>query len=109
MNDPAVTCTIDLTAPGKQIGRLQFPKISNTAGWAYDFVPIATIGNGEGPTVLVSGGNHGLGGAVRECPGAAGANAKSVDLARRGPLEGSCVRQGGARTSGAHRARFSRR
>jgi len=56
---PAVTSSIDLQAPGKQIGRLQFPKISNTAGWAYDFVPIATIANGEGPTVLVSGGNHG--------------------------------------------------
>ena len=57
--DPAVSCTIDLTAPGKQIGRLQYPKITNTAGWAYSFVPIATIANGDGPTVLVSGGNHG--------------------------------------------------
>ena len=57
--DPAVTSTIDLTAPGKQIGRLQYPKISNTGGWAYSFVPVATIANGDGPTVLVSGGNHG--------------------------------------------------
>jgi len=56
---PAVTATIDLAAPGKQLGRLQYPKISNTGGWAFSFVPIATIGNGEGPTVLVSGGNHG--------------------------------------------------
>jgi len=59
LNPPAVACTIDLAAPGKQIGRLQFPRISNTAGWGYSFVPIATIANGEGPTVLVSGGNHG--------------------------------------------------
>jgi predicted deacylase len=59
MSDPAVTCTIDLAAPGKQIGRLQYPKINDTAGWGYSFVPIATIGNGDGPTVLVSGGNHG--------------------------------------------------
>jgi N-alpha-acetyl-L-2,4-diaminobutyrate deacetylase len=56
---PAVTATIDLSAPGKQVGRLQFPKITNTGGWAYSFVPIATIANGDGPTVLVSGGNHG--------------------------------------------------
>ena len=48
---PAVTSTIDLEAPGKQIGRLQYPKISNTAGWAYEFVPIASFANGEGPTV----------------------------------------------------------
>lgn len=59
MTDPAVSATIDLTAPGKQLGRLQYPKISNTGGWAFSFVPIATIGNGDGPTVLVSGGNHG--------------------------------------------------
>ena len=57
--DVAVTCTIDLTAPGRQIGRLQFPKITNTGGWAYSFVPIACFANGDGPTVLVSGGNHG--------------------------------------------------
>jgi N-alpha-acetyl-L-2,4-diaminobutyrate deacetylase len=59
VNPPAVSSTIDLGASGKQVGRLQFPKISNTAGWAFEFVPIATIANGEGPTVLVSGGNHG--------------------------------------------------
>ncbi len=59
MNPPAVTSTIDLNAPGKQIGRLRYPRISNNGGWAYDLVPIATIANGDGPTVLVSGGNHG--------------------------------------------------
>ena len=59
MTEPAVASTIDLTAPGKQIGRLQYPKITNTGGWAYSFVPVATIARGDGPTVLVSGGNHG--------------------------------------------------
>ena len=54
-----VDCTIDLRAPGKQLGRLQYPKISNTGGWAYSFVPVATIARGDGPTVVVSGGNHG--------------------------------------------------
>jgi N-alpha-acetyl-L-2,4-diaminobutyrate deacetylase len=56
---PVVTSTIDLTASGKQIGRLQYPRISNTGGWAFSFVPIATIANGDGPTIVVSGGNHG--------------------------------------------------
>jgi N-alpha-acetyl-L-2,4-diaminobutyrate deacetylase len=59
VTDPAVSCTVDLAAEGKQVGRLQYPKITNTGGWAYSFVPIATIANGDGPTVLVSGGNHG--------------------------------------------------
>ena len=59
MTEPAVSCTLDLEAQGKQVGRLRYPKITNTGGWAYGFVPIATIANGDGPTVLVSGGNHG--------------------------------------------------
>jgi len=59
MSDPAVSCSIDLTASGKQVGRLQLPRVSNTGGWAYSFVPIAVLANGEGPTVLVSAGNHG--------------------------------------------------
>ena len=54
-----VSCTIDLTAPGKQIGHLAFPKITNTAGWASTFVHIGSIANGDGPTVLVLAGNHG--------------------------------------------------
>jgi N-alpha-acetyl-L-2,4-diaminobutyrate deacetylase len=59
MIPPSVTSTIDLSAPGKQIGHLRYPRISNNGGWAYDLVPIATIASGDGPTVLVSGGNHG--------------------------------------------------
>ena len=59
MTDPAVSCSIDLAAPGKQIGHLALPKITNTAGWASTFVQIASIARGEGPTVLVLAGNHG--------------------------------------------------
>ena len=54
-----VVCTVDLAAPGKQVGHLAFPKITNTAGWASTFVHIASIANGEGPTILVLAGNHG--------------------------------------------------
>jgi predicted deacylase len=59
MTGSPVSCTIDLAAPGRQVGRLQLPKITNTGGWAASFVPIASFVNGEGPTVLVLGGNHG--------------------------------------------------
>jgi predicted deacylase len=59
VTDPAVSCSIDLSAPGKQIGHLSLPKITNTAGWASTFVHIASIARGEGPTVLVLAGNHG--------------------------------------------------
>jgi N-alpha-acetyl-L-2,4-diaminobutyrate deacetylase len=59
MKPPSVTSTIDLSAPGKQIGHLRYPRISNNGGWAYDLVPVASVANGDGPTVLISGGNHG--------------------------------------------------
>lgn len=59
MIDSPVSCSIDLGAPGKQVGRLAFPKITNTAGWASTFVHLGCIANGDGPTVLVLAGNHG--------------------------------------------------
>ena len=58
MSHPVI-CTIDLTAPGRQVGRLEIPKSTNTGGWGHQFIPIATVANGDGPTVLVLGGNHG--------------------------------------------------
>jgi N-alpha-acetyl-L-2,4-diaminobutyrate deacetylase len=46
-----VSCTIDLAAAGKQVGELRVPDSPP--------VPIASIANGSGPTVLICGGNHG--------------------------------------------------
>jgi len=54
-----VECSIDVSAPGRQVGRLEIPKSTNKGGWAHQFIPIACIANGEGPTALVLGGNHG--------------------------------------------------
>ena len=54
-----VECTVDLAAEGRQVGRLEIPKSTNTGGWAHEFIPIASLANGNGPTALVLGGNHG--------------------------------------------------
>jgi predicted deacylase len=54
-----VSCSIDLEAPGKRVGHLAFPKITNTAGWASTFVHLGVVANGDGPTVLVLAWNHG--------------------------------------------------
>ena len=59
MSDSPIACTIDLAADGRQVGRLQVPRSANTAGWASTWVPIVSVANGSGPTVLVLGGNHG--------------------------------------------------
>jgi N-alpha-acetyl-L-2,4-diaminobutyrate deacetylase len=50
---------LDFDRPGKQQGFLQVPYSHNLGGWANVMIPITVIANGEGPTVLVMGGNHG--------------------------------------------------
>lgn len=58
-NDSLVTVDIDLEAEGKHFGRLAVPQSTNSAGWAKYFIPITVIRNGEGPTAVLFGGNHG--------------------------------------------------
>ena len=50
---------LDFEKPGKQQGFLQVPYSHNLGGWANVMVPITVIAHGQGPTVLVLGGNHG--------------------------------------------------
>ncbi len=52
-------CTVSLEATGKELGRLEVPRSTNTGGWSHLFVPIARVARGGGPTVLVLAGNHG--------------------------------------------------
>ena len=58
INSPVFT-NVDYDKNGKQFGNLSAPISTNSAGWANYFVPICVIKNGEGPTALISGGNHG--------------------------------------------------
>lgn len=51
--------SIDLERPGKQQGFLQVPYSHDLGGWANVMIPITTIAQGMGPTVLILGGNHG--------------------------------------------------
>lgn len=51
-------CTIDLAASGRRVGHLRLPADVGT-GSPGASVPIVSIANGSGPTVVVSGGNHG--------------------------------------------------
>jgi predicted deacylase len=54
-----ITTEIDFGAQGKQIGTLRAPASTNESAWGAVLVPVAVIANGEGPTVLFVGGNHG--------------------------------------------------
>jgi N-alpha-acetyl-L-2,4-diaminobutyrate deacetylase len=51
--------TIDLDSPGKQVGFVMFPHSPHEDAWGVTRVPIAVIANGDGPTVVLEGGNHG--------------------------------------------------
>ena len=54
-----IHCTIDLEAPGRRVGRLEVRHSDNRHAYGIIPVPIACIGNGRGPTALVTAGNHG--------------------------------------------------
>jgi predicted deacylase len=50
---------IDLDRKGKQQGFLRVPYSHNLGGWANVMIPMTLVAHGDGPTVLVLGGNHG--------------------------------------------------
>ena len=54
-----VGCTIDLDAPGRQVGTVDLPRSTNTSGWSALRIPIVSVAGGDGPSALVIGGCHG--------------------------------------------------
>ncbi len=57
--DSQAYTTIDYDKDGKQFGRLDVPLSTNRSGWATLFVDVAVVKNGDGPTAVLFGGNHG--------------------------------------------------
>lgn len=51
--------TVDFDKPGKQIGVFHVPLSAHDDAWGVVPAPVAVIKNGEGPTVILEGGNHG--------------------------------------------------
>jgi predicted deacylase len=54
-----VSNPIDFDRNGRQAGYLRAPLSRNTAGWGIVEIPIVSVKNGTGPTVLFTGGIHG--------------------------------------------------
>lgn len=54
-----ITPTIDLEAEGKRHGFLRLPYSRDDSAWGSVMIPITVIRNGDGPTALLTGGNHG--------------------------------------------------
>lgn len=54
-----VTATVDFAAPGVCHGFLRLPYSRDDAAWGSVMTPITVVNNGEGPTALLTGANHG--------------------------------------------------
>jgi predicted deacylase len=59
MSATHIVTEIDYERPGKQLGALAVPQSTNSSGWRSEFIPIAVVNGGPGPTALLFGGNHG--------------------------------------------------
>ena len=54
-----IVATVDFVADGTQHGFLRLPYSRDDSAWGSVMIPIAVIRNGNGPTALLTGGNHG--------------------------------------------------
>ena len=54
-----ISPTIDLMAQGVNHGFLKLPYSRDDSAWGSVMIPISVVRNGEGPTALLTGGNHG--------------------------------------------------
>lgn len=59
MKDPALSTTIQFNRDGVQHGHLILPHSHDKSAWGAVMIPITVARNGAGPTLLLTGGNHG--------------------------------------------------
>lgn len=54
-----ITATVDFDKEGVQHGFLKLPHSHDDSGWGSMMIPVTVAKNGEGPTILFTGANHG--------------------------------------------------
>jgi N2-acetyl-L-2,4-diaminobutanoate deacetylase len=54
-----ITPTIDLDGEGVRHGFLKLPHSRDESAWGHLMIPITVVSNGDGPTALLTGANHG--------------------------------------------------
>ncbi len=59
MRDSPITATVDFEADGIQHGFLKLPYSHDASAWGAIMIPITVVRRGDGPTALLTGGNHG--------------------------------------------------
>lgn len=59
MRPSSIVPSIDLHARGTHHGFLRLPRSWDESAWGNLMIPLTVINNGDGPTALLTGGNHG--------------------------------------------------
>ncbi len=59
MKPNPIVATVDFEADGVQHGYLRLPHSADESAWGAVMIPIAVVKNGDGPTALLTGANHG--------------------------------------------------
>jgi N-alpha-acetyl-L-2,4-diaminobutyrate deacetylase len=59
MKESPISATVDFDAQGVQHGFLRLPYSRDDSAWGSVMIPIAVVKNGDGPTALLTGANHG--------------------------------------------------
>jgi N-alpha-acetyl-L-2,4-diaminobutyrate deacetylase len=59
MRDNPISATVNFEAEGVQHGFLKLPHSHDGSAWGSLMIPITVIKRGDGPTALLTGGNHG--------------------------------------------------
>lgn len=59
MQNNPITSTVDFDKDGIQHGFLKLPHSHDASGWGSMLIPITVARNGDGPTILFTGANHG--------------------------------------------------
>ncbi|SOE50956.1 N-alpha-acetyl-L-2,4-diaminobutyrate deacetylase [Burkholderia sp. OK233] len=59
MRASPITSTVDYDADGMQHGFLKLPYSRDDSAWGAIMIPLTVVKRGDGPTVLLTGGNHG--------------------------------------------------
>ena len=59
MRDNPIKPTVDFAQDGVQHGFLNLPHSRDNSAWGSMMIPITVVKNGEGPTALLTGANHG--------------------------------------------------
>ncbi|SDL19196.1 N-alpha-acetyl-L-2,4-diaminobutyrate deacetylase [Modicisalibacter muralis] len=54
-----ISATVDFDAQGVQHGFLKLPISNDESAWGAVMIPLTVVNNGEGPSALLTGGNHG--------------------------------------------------